>query len=873
MDAEALYLFYKLLLLMFSLIVIGEPIRIVLSKYAGLFGELDYLQTCVINVYLGGFILYTIAMIPLPFFAAPVVWWILAASGTSLVFFHFKTLRDLLRKSKTVKHCVLMGKGAILKNVLVAAMFFSLLWIEVLPLSSFVYGSVHDTALFGLFVELILENRHTPVTIKPYGTEGIIYPQGFFVIEAFACHLFGFSAAEVTLRVTPLFMALSVLGAYFLGKALSPRSHLDISLAFTVWCISRWPRLLFWGSNAFVAGFPLYFIALSFLRQLKNPRKPDQNMAKILTISILFGYLAAVHLVFFELLFAIVALTTLFSVLRQHKHSKQRLKNFLVFCVFSIIPIGASVYRFIIWYPYPGHNIGLPIDVVLRAEDHTIGVPIANVFETLYEFIVVSDWINPNLLIKAIIVSLFIVGTAVTILLRKDRCFAQMKETFMVALSSSAVAGLMIILVTREASILFPFIHPLMVTLIQVEQTTILSLTSFFVTIGIYNVMLFRGFQRLYIHTSLRSNKVSRKSSNHSLRSKRDKKKKTMISKVAVFSTLILAPIYAPFVYCIFTYDLEYADGQYNMFCVTTENDKQLMLWMKNNLSRNAVILVNPCGAGGFIPTVSNHRVIYQPGASRYSRSYEELVERIDSHNLDITTYDLMRQSNISHVFIGSSAIFNHYPWDPMLFLGNPNFKLLKNIGDTYLFRVNVKDPDPHLIFTDDFECRDLNTTGWRVGKSSSEGLGHAEVTSERSYEGKASVKIVAKSVGEDFWYSICRKVHVSSASNISLSFHVDVADGFNGMDTLMIIISDPSWTRQLFFAATRNRTGVSVVVLQPLQDYFQFDISALWQEIHNSTLPTTFYLQVLNHDSDGIENVAYIDLVRIEIQVQAMNE
>jgi hypothetical protein len=871
MDIEALYLFNKLLLLMFSLVVIGEPLRVILSKCTGLFSELDHLQICVINVYLGGLILYTVAMIPLHLFAAPVVWWILATCGTLSALLHAKTLRSSLRNSKTIKDCMLKHKGVVLKNALVALMFFSLLWIEVLPLSSFVYGNVHDSALFGLFVELNLINQQTPVIMQPYGTEGIIYPQGFFVIEAFACHLLGFSAAEVTLRVTPLFMALSVLGAYYLGKALSPKSHLDISMAFTFWCISRWPRLLIWGSNAFVAGFPLYFVALTFLPQLKNLRKPRRNMLKIMAIGILFGYLAAIHLVFFELLFVIVVLTTFLGILRERKRNNRRFINFLVFCVFSIIPISMSVYRFILWYPYPGHNIGLPSDIVLQAEDLTGGVPPATVLETLYEWIVVSDWINPNPLIKCMIVGLFIIGTVVTIMLREDECFSHMKRIITVALSASAVAGLMIILVRMEASVLFPFIFSLMVQMIQVAETTILVLTSFFAMIGIYNIMFFRGFQRLWILASrLHNNKVSRKSVNSLLRNKRTKKEKTAILKVAAISTLIFTAVYAPFVYCLFTHDLEYARGQYNMFCVTTKSDNQLMLWMKNNLPRSAVILINPWDAGGFIPTVSNHRVIYQPGASRYSHSYEELVGFIDNHNLNTTTYAVMKQSNISHMFIGSSALFGHHSWDPLLFLGNPNFKLLKNIGASYLFGVNVKDPDTHLIFMDNFECCDLNITGWKMGTSPSEGFGYANITTERSYDGVASVKISAKSLDEGFWYSIYRKIYVPITSNVVLSFYVDAANGFDAMDTFMVIVSDLSWTRQLFFAAIPNRADTSVVVLPMLQGYFQFDISGLWQEIHNSTLPTSFYLQAFNYDTDGIENVAYIDLIRIEIQAHA---
>lgn len=869
MDFEAIYLFYRLLHLMLSLVVIGEPLRVIFSKYTGLFGKLDFLQICVINVYLAGLVLYTVAMIPLHLFSASAMWGILAVCGSLSVLLHLSTLKELLLRLKTASGTMVMHKEAVLKSVLVSLMFLSMLWMEVVPLSNFIYGNIHDSALFGLFVKLNLRNQQTPVTMQPYGTEGIIYPQGFFVVEAFACHLSGFSAAEVTLRITPLFMALSVLGAYYLGKTLSPKSHLDISLAFTFWCISRWPRLLLWGSNAFVAGFPLYFVCLSLLPQLKNLQRQERGKTKILAIGILFGYLAAVHLVFFELLFALVVLMTLFSILREHSQILLRLKNFLVFCVFSIIPISVSVQRFILWYPYPGNNIGLPSDVVLRSEEWTGGVPIAATLEKIRDWAIVSDWISPHPLIRNMIIGLVVVGTVVTILLRKDKLFTHMKEIILIAVSSVAVAGLIVILTTKEATIIFPFISSWAVLLVQMAEITILAHTSFHIIIGISNIMLFHGIQKLCLSASRwRNHKTGEKSYNVSLRGARFKGEKRAIFGVVLFSVLIFAAVWAPFICYTFVLDQEYINEQYKLFCVTTEDDNQLMLWMENGIPKNSIILINPYDAGGFIPIVSDHRVVYQPGASRYSSSYDKLVDLIGDCCLNTTAYGLMQELNISHVFVGSSALFGHYPWDPMLFLGNPNFKLLKNVGEAYLFEANVEDPELNSVFTDNFERGDLATNGWVVTTSQNEGFGYANITSEQSFDGMASVKVASKSLGKGFWYSIQRKVYVPSMNSVSLSFYVDVANGFGLIDSFMIVVSDSSWTRQLFFVATPDGTNASVIVLPAVQGYFQFDMSELWQEVYSSALPTSFYLQVLSFDSDGIENVAYVDLIRIEIQM-----
>jgi hypothetical protein len=122
------------------------------------------------------------------------------------------------------------------------------------------------------------------------------------------------------------------------------------------------------------------------------------------------------------------------------------------------------------------------------------------------------------------------------------------------------------------------------------------------------------------------------------------------------------------------------------------------MLWIKENLAKNATILVDNYQAGTFIPSLANRKVIY-PGDfdSVYSASYQELQTILEQNILNATAMNLMKHFNITDVYVGSGvSAFDSWEhrWNPELFLENPeNFELVKNFSNAYLFQVNYTVP------------------------------------------------------------------------------------------------------------------------------------------------------------------------------------
>ena len=56
---------FQLLLLLGLLVFIGDPLRAVALKRLDMFSDLDLVQICIIDVFVGGFILYALAILPL----------------------------------------------------------------------------------------------------------------------------------------------------------------------------------------------------------------------------------------------------------------------------------------------------------------------------------------------------------------------------------------------------------------------------------------------------------------------------------------------------------------------------------------------------------------------------------------------------------------------------------------------------------------------------------------------------------------------------------------------------------------------------------------------------------------------------------------
>ena len=326
MIESTLDIFLSLVFFMFSLAVIGEPLRVLFCRFSKLFKNLDILQILVLNVFLGGLILYVIAIIPFGLFNSATMWIVLSLSVSFVVVELFVRRPGLPRRFDALRCTV------------VFSIFLVTLWISLIPVSDFIFGSIHDTSLHSLFVQLILENGQVPVTLQPYATEGIIYPQGFHPMVAYAVCILNHLVPSAVLYITILFSAMSVLGAYFLGRALSSKWYFGVSLALVFAFVAPYPKYITWGSNAFVASIPLYFVCLSLVPLLLKEKR-EFGLSEIVIIGTFFGYLGAVHLQPYETLIASMGLWWLIDLARRRRKALSRTLPILAVFLISLIVV------------------------------------------------------------------------------------------------------------------------------------------------------------------------------------------------------------------------------------------------------------------------------------------------------------------------------------------------------------------------------------------------------------------------------------------------------------------------------------------------------------------------------------------------------
>jgi hypothetical protein len=243
---------------------------------------------------------------------------------------------------------------------------------------------------------------------------------------------------------------------------------------------------------------------------------------------------------------------------------------------------------------------------------------------------------------------------------------------------------------------------------------------------------------------------------------------------------------------------------------------------------------------------------------------------------INATTYDLLKHFNITNVFVG----FGVSPWDDWrhwwnsnLFLGNPNFKLVKNFGNAYLFQFNYT--DPNIVFLEDFEHPRWDENGWETYYYGN-GLSNITITANFGHNSERCLRIRAQAVYTiwEWKYAryISREIYVHNNSDVTLSFYLNATEGFHSAakDTFAVLISN-IYNNQTIIIATPNgvyQNYAHTVSLNGLEGFFEFkdnsSISNLWHQMFNSSLPNPFILEFVNYDFDGAENVAYIDNIKI---------
>ncbi len=824
----------QLLFVLALLVFIGEPLRATVLKRVNMFSDLDFLQICILDVFIGGLILFALAVFPLGLLSLPITAGLTILCFSASMFIHRKSLIGWVKGPSKLDYFV-KNRRNLSVYLIVFVMFIIFISINISALSNIVFGSVRDESIHSLYVQVISENHYIPFTLQPYLPEAIVYPQASHVILTFAYYMTNLEIPQVILYVSVLFKGLSIFAAYFLGKKLGKSVMYGLGLSFVIAFISSWPLNVNWGANPFIIGFPLFLICLGLLYSIYK----KFTFTELALLGLLVGYNGALILSYFEA-FTLTALIVFGYLLlvKPNTNIKRTIGGFGTLFAVSLIPLSFFMYRFLSVFPYPNHNIGLPSDIIYSTSNQIL------LSQSLQW---AMDNLSPYLLIKLLMVSII---AAFAILLLVTNEYKNDEDN--------------IIKVNRFAIAIF-------------VSALVLSLIAFFLTPGIdiiswghQGILLSIPLSILTLNFFVKFIEAVREGKFDAIAQKLDIPRFPKGSKTALIIALVLVSLLvSPFVYYRFAADPENLTDHYNVYAVTSGGDYALMHWMEANLSSNAVILVHPYESGTFIPSMSHHKIIFPYTASCESASYKRLVNLITNNTLNATTYNLMSDWNITHIFVSSNVAYSNGQydwWNPQVFLGNPNFNLVQNFSDSYLFELKMTNPS--VIFSEDFEHNNWTQNGWTYGDLGY-GIGNATLTDVSGSKALQLTSQAAPSVND--WsprYACCieRKIFSQNTTDVKLSFTIDSLSKFSGMDTFAVIVSDPQNSTAIAISTPNGifQNYANTAIIASTDGTYTYDLTNLWQQKYGVPLRETVTLQFVLYDLDGNPNTVKLDNITV---------
>jgi len=664
-------LFVDLLFLAAVSAVIGEPIRSLLARRASWLAGVDPVERAVVDLYLGGALVYAVAAVPLGLFvpgalvaAALIPWAVRLALGPSMTSSAGATFRSVRATARRASYAA------------PALGFLVVLALEVLAADPAPTGNTYDSSLYSLYTSLLLLHHTLPTSLAPVASIGVAFPQGPTAWFAFGQQLLGVPGVRTSLLVTPLFQALAVPAGFALGRRWWGTPPAGAAVAIVLALLAPFPREIVTGSNDLVLSLPLVLLLGAFARGWSEERPP--GWADALTFGGLAGYAAALNPVGPEWLFLVVLVTALLAAPRLAGAPAAWLGRYAASVAVGMVFVSPSLYVLAEGHASPGFVPGGATPAVGAPFGTSTAQFLGGIDPFLFR---PSDtWLSPFPVLRAELAILIALGGFLLVLgawgwLPTGRPFGRF------VLSAGVVAGLILgAFVLARAQV--PGFTDL-VYLSSATETSVYLFVTYSVVASVPLIVLGERYDRA-------PPPADRERAPHRRWSLGTDPGPRGSVAVALGLALVL-----PGVGVTVAALPAQLGSVYAQYSNVTSDDIAMMEFAAGALPDGSRVLVAPGSAAEFLPVYDPHVVLLYPMVSNFrniNASYELVVQELTNGTLDPAGSAALGALGVRYVAVTgpSSTLFRAFNPVPLATLaaedGGDPWSVAYHSGDAWLF-------------------------------------------------------------------------------------------------------------------------------------------------------------------------------------------
>jgi hypothetical protein len=546
--------------------------------------------------------------------------------------------------------------------------------IRLYPVRNLVVPPYHDPAEHAFFAALIIETGTIPTSLQPYANTPLTYPPGLHLIIDFFSLSTGLPIEKLLLLLSNLFNGTIALTSYLLISKLSRSQTTGLLSALLIQFISPFPADLFFaGKNSMIAGFLLLPIAvlLTYRSLSMKPKNSRERVKYLIAAGISFSglliiyYTAALLYLMFVVPYALCEIIYLCSR-DEFRAAKMYLSGFLI--IFAL-------------------GFGLSLPFISRVFGPIVDFEYGSGSRVMYLSRSIP-WVSDSL-----------VATLTNFMLMVARQYGDLITTFsllgfltaLVTFRRREVWSMMLWFLTQ---IFFATPYPSMLVPVFNDLTGDIMLISFFLLLSFFSALFISELVR-------RLGAIQKRTRLHRRLERRLARKKDRLLKDSIQLIRVLLIVLLVLLASLSAYRTANAYGAAGNFALVKQTDYKALQWIAENTPKDAVFLNNAyvwwekgvilgSDAGSWIPALAHRKVLFpvildvdSESLSRYD-ALNATINDPDSNN----TLTLLRDYNVSYVYIGPRSFLTGPALDPIKLLGAQHFRVVWQEDDVWVFEL-----------------------------------------------------------------------------------------------------------------------------------------------------------------------------------------